>query len=636
MPKPKIPNQRKAQLEHKKRVEGYAALIQKVYDSIASEAARYASLAGAEENMAFSFADYPLTKEAIKKLQFQLVNEVSSIIMSGTSDEWKESNLVQDLVVKKLLKAYTGTTKAGKEYSRYFETNPDSLKAFQQRKDRGMNLSTRVWDLSAQYKSELEEAITAAIEPGTSAMRLAAQVKQYLKYPDKRFRRIKEKLSDGTIKWHLSKNAKAFHPGEGKPGVYRSSARNAQRLARTEINMAYRTAEQKRWEQFDFVVGYEVKTTQNGHHVDDICDTLAGKYPKTFKFMGWHPQCMCYSIPILKTEDEFWADNNVKSVNEVTDVPQGFKEWIRDNEERINDAEKRGSLPYFIRDNRDEVEYILHPELRRKSPLEIAAERHAARTEANVDKIRTDWSSRKVNILWDAVNNGLLPSECSSKIAEMKDDILFGDFDVFNRKYQTLNNAIIRHSKRSAGDMQKIQDRWDAKLARDEKTLRDANRVLKQAYKWSEVDYSTLEQMIADKNLTALNNETRLVMDALKDMREQERALSDLIPDVHGWHNQFGMSELKEAYRSIESTLDYWRSKGMNLSTNSDLKTLKTELDKKIKFVKNPGAYKYGAIQKPYWEVLQDSYIKYLDKVDERIWWVDTKSDAYSLITKAL
>lgn len=75
----------------------------------------------------------------------------------------------------------------------------------------------------------------------------------------------------------------------------------------------------------------------------------------------------------------------------MTDVPQNFKEWIRDNEDRINAAEKRGNLPYFIRDNRDEVEYILHPELRKKSALEIAAERHATRTEADIKDIQDRW-----------------------------------------------------------------------------------------------------------------------------------------------------------------------------------------------------------------------------------------------------
>ena len=374
MSKPKIPNSRKAALEHRKRIERYASLINQLYDKLNKEAAKIALSTGHDPAAQFLWSDYPETRKALKDLQEQYVSEMTGIVMAATSAEWKESDLVQDLVAQKLLKAYTGTTKAGDEYARYFQTDPDALKAFQQRKAGGMNLSQRVWNLSEQYKTELEMALSAAIEPGTSAMELAADIKTYLNEPDKMFRRFrykdeegnwqrnwKQKVTDADGKVHfIDADPKAYHPGRG---VYRSSARNAQRLARTEINMAYRAAEQERWKSFDFVVGYEVKITQNGKHVEDICDCLKGKYRKDFKFMGWHPQCMCYTIPILKTEDEFFDDDDdAKSVNEVEDVPQGFKDWIKDNEERIERAEKRGTLPYFIRDNRGEVDRILHPD----------------------------------------------------------------------------------------------------------------------------------------------------------------------------------------------------------------------------------------------------------------------------------
>lgn len=153
-------------------------------------------------------------------------------------------------------------------------------------------------------------ALSAAIEPGTSAMEIAADIKTYLNEPDKMFRRFrykdeegnwqrkwKQKVTDANGKVHfIDADPKAYHPGRG---VYRSSARNAQRLARTEINMAYRAAEQERWKSFDFVVGYEVKITQNGKHVEDICDCLKGKYRKDFKFMGWHPQCYKDDMDVL-------------------------------------------------------------------------------------------------------------------------------------------------------------------------------------------------------------------------------------------------------------------------------------------------------------------------------------------------
>lgn len=260
-----------------------------------------------------------------------------------------------------------------------------------------MQLSDRVWNLSKQYKQELEESISVAIEPGISAVELAAKIKPYLNEPNKRFRRILDKF--GVLQ--LSDNALAYHPGRG---VYRSSARNAQRLARTEINMAYRHAEQLRWSQMDFVVGYEVKLTRNGKHVPDICNELVGKYPKEFKFSGWHPHCLCYTIPILKTEEEFLSlDDTKPSVNAVTDTPANFKQWVRDNKERIEAASERGKLPYFLRDNMDAWGKVAYPEKyikeSKKSIQERAKERHAKRTIKDRKRIQDAWNKKLLNDL---------------------------------------------------------------------------------------------------------------------------------------------------------------------------------------------------------------------------------------------
>ena len=95
-----------------------------------------------------------------------------------------------------------------------------------------------------------------------------------------------------------SKAAAAFHPGQG---VYRSSYKNAMRLTRSEINMAYRESERLRWANLDFVVGFEIRLSNNHTTTDpktgkkvpfvDICDTLAGRYPKSFVFKG----CLLYT-----------------------------------------------------------------------------------------------------------------------------------------------------------------------------------------------------------------------------------------------------------------------------------------------------------------------------------------------------
>lgn len=99
-----------------------------------------------------------------------------------------------------------------------------------------------------------------AIGEGVPANRLAAQIKKYLQDPDKFYRRFRIKVGEdengqpiygrkwkrrvwdkeaNSYKW-VDDSPKHFHPGRG---VYRSSARNAQRLARTETNIAYRTAD---------------------------------------------------------------------------------------------------------------------------------------------------------------------------------------------------------------------------------------------------------------------------------------------------------------------------------------------------------------------------------------------------------
>lgn len=153
--------------------------------------------------------------------------------------------------------------------------------AFISRSEAGLSLSDRIWQPVKQLCSEMELAMTVAIGNGDSVSQISRYVCQYLNNPDKLFRRIRDEK--GNLK--LTKAAKAYHPGQG---VCRSSAKNAMRIARTETNIAYRRADNTRWQQMDFVIGQEVKLSRN-HPVTDICDTLAGRYPKNFVFDGWHP-----------------------------------------------------------------------------------------------------------------------------------------------------------------------------------------------------------------------------------------------------------------------------------------------------------------------------------------------------------
>lgn len=336
MAKPKIPNQKKKYQELNNRLNRYVALVEQIYDTYNLETAKLIEKTdySPDNTSPFKFSDYPQTKKQIDDIQAQFVDDIHSVIYRGTSDEWKKSNEVQDLMANKVLQAYNA--KVDKEkYKVLYQTNSDALKAFQNRKDKGFNVSAKLWQQSTIYKEELESAISCAIQKGTSAITLSKQISKYLLDFPLLQKDYKEKYGSAE---HI------------KDCEYRSI-----RLARSEINMAYRTAENDRWKQMDFVIGYEIKLS-GSHPMPDVCDNLAGKYPKDFIWTGWHPNDLCYKTPILKTEEEFWkwdgrGETTTESVNEVKDVPDGFKQWIYDNQKRIEVAKNRGTLPYFIKDN---------------------------------------------------------------------------------------------------------------------------------------------------------------------------------------------------------------------------------------------------------------------------------------------
>lgn len=348
MAKPKTPNQKRKYSELNKRLAKYVMLVESIYEDLNLEAAKIVGITDftIDSDRPFMWSDYPQTRKRIRDLQERFVEDIGAVIYSGTSEEWKNSNEVQDLLANKVLQTY-GVTIGKKNYEILYQPNNDALKAFQQRKDKGFTISDKLWNQSTLYKQELEEAISCAIQKGTSAIILSKQISKYL--------------------LDFPQLQKDYRERFGKASRSMDCEYRSIRLAASEINMAYRQAENLRWQQMDFVVGYEIKLsnnhTCNGKPFQDICDILAGKYPKDFQWTGWHPLCRCYKIPILKTEEEFWewdgrSEATTASVNEVKDVPDAFKKWVLDNQERISTAKKRNTLPYFLRDNKSVYQKI--------------------------------------------------------------------------------------------------------------------------------------------------------------------------------------------------------------------------------------------------------------------------------------
>lgn len=338
---------------HYRQTEQYTQAVDALFDKATAEIARAAAKGKYDPDKPFSFDDYPSVKAVMQSVTKQLASRITTVIETGSKKQWLFACSKNDGFISSIL----DTSKLSKaQLKKMQDQNLDALKTFQGRKVEGMNLSQRIWKYVGQYREQLEAALDAGLGEGRSAAQLSRDVRQNLKDPNRLFRRVRDKRGNLV----LSKAARAFHPGRG---VYRSSAKNAARLTRSEINMAYRESDYLRWQSLDFVVGFEVKRSNHEPLCDcDICEKLKGRYPKHFKFKGWHPQCMCYAVPILMDEETF--DENelgdlkaalrgtqykrLEAKNVVVDVPDGFKEWVKDHEEA---QANWSSTPYFIKDN---------------------------------------------------------------------------------------------------------------------------------------------------------------------------------------------------------------------------------------------------------------------------------------------
>lgn len=371
--------------QHRANVDYYQRLIDAIFEAATKEAAAIGSRVDFDPSRVFSFDDYPITQDLVKKLLSRLGSGMEAAIVDGVRSEWTLANNKNDELARRVFGDNIGRL-TQEQYRRYFSNNDKAREAFLNRKEQGLNLSERVWRYADQFKSDIELGLDIGIRSGLDAPAMSRELQQFLQHPDMLFRRVRDE--HGILQ--LSKRASEFHPGQG---VYRSSYKNARRLAATETNMAYHSADHERWQQLDFVVGIEIRLSGNHtcmgrdgkpHPFHDICDELQGRYPKDFKFTGWHPHCRCIATSILKTEKELMEENRAilrgeepsqESANKVTDVPDNFKKWVEENKER---AAKHYTMPYFIKDNPKYVPKEIAANYGSKLPYDTFAEYEVA------------------------------------------------------------------------------------------------------------------------------------------------------------------------------------------------------------------------------------------------------------------
>lgn len=320
---------------------------QKAINRIGAAAGAYAYMVKDTEKP-LSLDKYVVLHVAVDKILADLRNEILTITTNAIRSGFNLANEKNDALANEFLKGFKVTPE---QTAKYFSRNESALEFILKRKTHGLSLSDRVWKYTGQFKQEIEMTLDLGFRSGQSAAEISRDLRKYLQRPDMLFRRVRDQ--HGHL--HLSNKAKAYHPGQG---VYRSSYKNAVRLAANESNISFKISDYERRQKIDFIVGVEVRLsnnhTLNGVEFTDMCDHLKGKYPKSFLFLPWHPACRCMAIDILKTEKEFIA-GTTESSNTVTDVPNNFKKWIMDNQDRIKQAEKKGTLPYFIEANKSYI-----------------------------------------------------------------------------------------------------------------------------------------------------------------------------------------------------------------------------------------------------------------------------------------
>lgn len=330
-----------------------------------------------------------LRNQVVEKCVDRELDKLQSLLLTNLTafniDAWKRSEMKNEDFISEYVKgmAIDSVRKQG-----MFATNKDALSQLRKGFDaRGNNLSPMVWNLADQTKTQLEYYLQTGLSVGRSSSRISQDLRQILNEPDKRFHRVKDK--EGKLV--MSQPMKNYHPGQG---IYRSSKMNALRLTATSTNMSYRTADYERWSKQDFILGIEIHRSANNRGPCKICDAMVGKYPKTFKFIGFHPFCICFATPITMEPDnfaDFLLNDTVPQEQVITDIPKTAKDFVDENKNGVQSA-------FWYKDNfskEGDLQRERTPQPTTPEVIKVSRTKHI-KTDAEKNDIQKRWDDRFV------------------------------------------------------------------------------------------------------------------------------------------------------------------------------------------------------------------------------------------------
>lgn len=589
--KQQLSDKKKSAVLRIQRTEAYAERVRLLFAKTVNDIlALNKSMPKLEEGVMYSFdGTNDKMQKDVEMLLRRLASTVTTAIRNGVNLEWEEANVECDKFIASL---FGKKVLSSPEFSAWVDRNTSARDAFTNRADKGLRLSDRVWKSVKQLREEMEVAMTVAIGEGDSASSMSRKVREYLNDPELMFRRFRYKAGEKEVvdkdtgeitkvpvygrKWE--KRVKDEATGKYKwidydrdsyktgAGVYKSSAKNAMRVARTETNMAYRQADHQRWQNMEFVLGQHIELSRN-HPKRDICDDLEGDYPKDFVFDGWHPQCFCVCTPILVDWEEQRKVFRAKLKGEtytpkgkrITECPDNFKSWVNDNKEKIHVVRKSGKEPYFIKNNAAKIDGIINPQLKALTPIEIAKKRHDARTPEQVDAIR-----RRVRYRAKSIR------AAETYIRDFK--------DYPDSHYSALKSAYKR------ADWEAVR-KEALVLARRKRTITSLGvKLIKDAEKNADIDISRLQEAIKNGNIKQIQEERQKIDSLISQGVVKDAGIHPAVKKQYSTNE-----EINETFRQINAGLsEKWFEHGdLVLTVETDrANNGSTTLDGRIKLQK--------------------------------------------------
>lgn len=325
-----------------------------------------------------------VAEQRIEKLLVELHDDLLVNFDAHTRAAWEEANKNVDAMLSDFIRGLpiSETARRG-----MFARNAHAFRSFMQRKEAGMNLSERIWKATESAKENLAFSVASGVAEGRPAALISQDIRALLLEPDRRFHRIRNAAGQLVP----SRPMRAYHPGAG---IYRSSYMNALRVGATETNIAYHEADHERWQRLDFVLGVKVERSGTSAKPCPVCDAMQGTYPKGFKFLPWHPFCICHATPVMLSGSEFTdflITGHVPDGRVLRDMPQRALEYVESHPYYRNSYSYRHNVPFFD----PKAAAKANTSTPGSAPATPARPPRPEKTEAQKADIQRRWNSRR-------------------------------------------------------------------------------------------------------------------------------------------------------------------------------------------------------------------------------------------------